>query len=329
MTGSLCDPESAISKEARLRIRTARSAGRNSPVTAWKFRLPSAIPHRPMPDFLPALTGCFAQPVAENPTVVMMEAAFRHHGLHCRYINMDVAPENLAAAVRGAKAQGYIGFNCSLPHKVAVIEHLDGLAESARLIGAVNCAVKRGEKWIGENTDGKGFLESLTPLISPAGQHVVIFGAGGAARAIAVELALAGAARITLVNRDAARGAALAAHLKVNTSGVITFVPWHGDFPLPPDAGIVVNATSIGLFPNITDRVSVATATLLPHMVVADVIPNPPRTRFLEEAAAAGCRTLDGLGMLVNQGAKNIEYWLGAVVDKAVMRRALEEVFGV
>ena len=282
-----------------------------------------------MPDFLPALTGCFAQPVAENPTVVMMEAAFCHHGLHCRYINMDVAPENLADAVRGAKAQGYIGFNCSLPHKVAVIGQLDGLGESARLIGAVNCAVKRGEKWIGENTDGKGFLDSLTPVIEPAGQRVVIFGAGGAARAIAVELALAGAAQITLVNRDAQRCAALAGHLKANTVSAIGFVPWQGDFSLPPEATIVVNATSIGLFPGINNRVAVAAGSFLPHMVVADVIPNPPRTRFLQDAEAAGCRTLDGLGMLVNQGAKNIEYWLGVMPDKAVMRRALEEVFSV
>ena len=282
-----------------------------------------------MPDFLPALTGCFAQPVSENPTVAMMEAAFHHHGLHCRYVNMDVAPENLADAVRGAKAQGYIGFNCSLPHKVAVIRHLDGLAESARLIGAVNCAVKRGEKWIGENTDGKGFLDSLAPDVDPAGQHVVIFGAGGAARAITVELALAGAAKITLLNRDAQRGAALADHLKANTVSTIGFIPWQGDFSLPPEATIVVNATSIGLFPNINDRVAVAAGSFLPHMVVADVIPNPPRTRFLKEAEAAGCRTLDGLGMLVNQGAKNIEYWLGVSPDKAVMRRALQEVFAL
>lgn len=281
-----------------------------------------------MPDFLPALTGCFAQPVAENPTVAMMEAAFAHHGLHCRYINMDVPPEKLADAVRGAKAQGYIGFNCSLPHKVAVIEHLDGLAESARLIGAVNCAVKRGEKWLGENTDGQGFLESLTPLIAPSGQHVVLLGAGGAARAIAVELALAGATRITLVNRDAARGAALAAHLNAHTKCSTVFEPWAGDFVLPAEARIVVNATSIGLFPNVTDRVPVAADSFHPDMIVADVIPNPPRTRFLQEAAAAGCRTLDGLGMLVNQGAKNISNWLGVVPDKLVMRAALERVFG-
>lgn len=282
-----------------------------------------------MPDFLPALTGCFAQPVAENPTVAMMEAAFAHHGIHCRYVNMEVPPDKLADAVRGAKAQGYIGFNCSLPHKVAVIGHLDGVAESARIIGAVNCAVKRGEQWIGENTDGQGFLESLTPLVSPARQHVVILGAGGAARAIGVELALAGAARITLVNRDPARGVELAAHLNANTKCETHFVPWSGDFALPPDAGIVVNATSIGLFPNVNDRIPVVAESFSPDMIVADVIPNPPRTRFLQEAEKAGCRTLDGLGMLVNQGAKNIKYWLRVEPDKAVMRGALERVFRV
>jgi shikimate dehydrogenase len=280
-----------------------------------------------MPDFLPALTGCFAQPVAENPTVVMMEAAFAHHGLHCRYINMEVPPEKLADAVRGAKAQGYIGFNCSLPHKVAVIEHLDDLADSARIIGAVNCAVKQGEQWIGENTDGQGFLESILPVAPPAGQHVVILGAGGAARAIAVELALAAAAKITLVNRDTTRGAALAEHLKTHTRCEIEFQPWAGEFALPGDAGIVVNATSIGLFPGVNDRVPVAAGSFRPGMIVADVIPNPPRTRFLQEADAAGCRTLDGLGMLVNQGARNISNWLGLEPDKAVMRAALERVF--
>ena len=94
-----------------------------------------------MPDFLPTLTGSFSIPAGENPTVAMMEAAYRHHGVHARYINMEVTAENLADAVRGAKAQGYVGFNCSLPHKVAVIPLLDALGESSKIIGAVNCAV--------------------------------------------------------------------------------------------------------------------------------------------------------------------------------------------
>lgn len=278
-----------------------------------------------MPDFLPALIGCFAQPVAENPTVVMMEAAFRHHNLHTRYINMEVSPENLADAVRGAKAQGYLGFNCSLPHKIAVIDHLDGLAPSASIIGAVNCAVRQPDgRWLGENTDGKGFLESLRPLINPAGQHVVLFGAGGAARAIAIELALAGTSRITLINRNPDRAAPLAALLAPLVPNVVS-LPLSHPTQLPPDASIVINATSVGLFPDVS--ASLPVTGFLPHMIVADVIPNPPNTAFLNLAASAGCQTLDGLGMLVNQGALNITYWLGISPDRSVMRAALAAVF--
>jgi len=282
-----------------------------------------------VPDFLPVLTGCFAQPVAENPTVVMMEAAFLHHSLHYRYINMDVGPADLSDAVRGAKAQGYVGFNCSLPHKVAVIEHLDGLGESSRIIGAVNCAVKQKDgRWIGENTDGKGFLNSLLELTDPKGKHVVIFGAGGAARAIAVELALAGAGRLTLLNRNVAKGEALCAHLRQHTPAEVVFGGRGEGYAVPEDAAVVVNATSVGLYPDVDACVPLALDSMKPGMIVADVIPNPPRTKFLKEAEARGCQTLDGLGMLVNQGATNIMYWSGVEPDKAVMRKALEEVFG-
>lgn len=278
-------------------------------------------------DFLPTLTGCFAQPVSENPTVVMMEAAYRHHGLHCRYINMEVSPENLADAVRGAKAQGYVGFNCSLPHKVAIIEHLDGLSDAAKRIGAVNCAIKKGKTWIGENTDGKGFLLSLQEVIDPQEKNIVILGAGGAARAIAVELALAGVSGIILVNRSSVRGEALVQHLKGAVSTPVEFASWQGDYQIPEDTDVVVNATSMGLFPDTDVRIPVSLPQGKKGLVVADVIPNPPRTRFLQDAEQQGCIVLDGLGMLVNQGAANIEYWTGVAPDKAVMRAALESIF--
>ena len=119
---------------------------------------------------------------------------------------MEVPPAGLADAVRGARAMGFRGFNLSMPHKVAVILHLDGLGESASLIGAVNCVVRRGEKFIGENTDGKGFLKSLQEICDPRGKNIVMFGAGGAARAVAVEVGLVGVKHITVVNRDEARG---------------------------------------------------------------------------------------------------------------------------
>lgn len=279
-------------------------------------------------NFLSTLTGCFAQPVAENPTVAMVEAAYRHHGLDWRYINCEISPENLGDAVRGARAMGWVGFNCSLPHKVAVIEHLDGLGESASIMGAVNCAVRRDDRFIGENTDGKGFVESLREVIDPKGKSLVLFGAGGAARAIGVETALAGCPRMTIVNRSAERGRDLTALLNEKTPAEAEFVEWNDAFRIPPDTDIVVNATSIGLFPDVDAQLQLDWETVTPSMVVADVIPNPPRTHLIKEAASRGCKVIDGLGMLVNQGVIGIRYWSGIDVDASVMRAALEEIFG-
>ena len=283
----------------------------------------------PSPSFLSVLTGSFATPAAENPTVAMVEAAYRHHGIDARYINCDVAPEHLGDAVRGARAMGWAGFNCSLPHKVAVVEHLDGLAESAAVIGAVNCVVRRDGRYIGENTDGQGFIAALREVRDPAGAAIVVFGAGGAARAVAVEAALAGATAITIVNRDAGRGWTLAALLSEQTPAEAELVTWNRTFAVPEGTDIVINATSIGLFPDVDARLDLDVETLRPGMVVADVIPNPPRTPLIREAEARGCTVLDGIGMLVNQGAIGIRHWTGVEADRAVMRRTVEEIFGV
>ncbi len=279
-------------------------------------------------NFLHELVGSMSQGAAGNPTVAMIEAAFAHHGLHWRYINMEVAPGDLAAAVRGAKAMGFRGFNCSLPHKVTVIQHLDGLGESAAVMGAVNCVVRRGEQLIGENTDGKGFLKSLASVADPKGKSVVLFGAGGAARAIAVELGLAGAKRITVVNRSEARGAELAGLLRDKLKLDAELVVWRGDYAVPAGTDIVINATSIGLY-DADARLALDAGTLQPGMVAADVIGNPPRTRFIRDAEARGCKALDGLGMLVNQGIVGIQYWTGIDPDPAVMRKALEAALGL
>lgn len=262
-------------------------------------------------------------PAAENPTVAMIEAAYRHHGLNWRYINCEVSPETLGDAIRGARAMGWRGFNCSIPHKVAVIEHLDDLGESARIIGAVNTVVRRGDRLIGENTDGQGFLRALKDVIDPEGKRVVLFGAGGAAHAVAVELALAGAAHITVVNRGGDRGRALTRLLTEKTPVVAEYRPWEGTIRIPRDANIVVNATSIGLYPHIEETPDIDHDTLLPGMVVADGIHNPPLTNLLKAARDRGCRTADGLGMLVNQGVIGVKYWTGVEVDANVMRQPL------
>jgi shikimate dehydrogenase len=287
-------------------------------------------------NFKQELTGCFGFPVAENPTQAMIEPAYRHMGLDWRYLTLEVRPENLAAAVAGARAFGFRGFNCTIPHKLAVIQHLDGLGESASLMGAVNCVVNRDGKFIGENTDGKGFVASFRELANPRGKSLVLLGAGGAARAIGVELALAGCSQITLVNRDEKRGRQLEELFRgklldaVKAQGhdlAVAYVPWRGDFRVPDNTSILVNATSIGLFPEIDARIPLAMETVSVETIVADVIPNPPTTRLVHEARAKGCRVIDGLAMLVGQGVICVEYWTGKTPDAAIMRSALEEVF--
>ncbi|HEV2134941.1 MAG TPA: shikimate dehydrogenase [Terracidiphilus sp.] len=287
-------------------------------------------------NFKQELVGCFGFPVAENPTQAMIEPAFRALDLDWRYLTLEVRPENLAAAVAGARAFGFRGFNCTIPHKVAVIQHLDSLGESASLMGAVNCVVNRNGQFIGENTDGKGFVSSFRALADPRGKSLVLLGAGGAARAIGVEMALAGCSQITLVNRSETRGRDLESLFRGKLRDAVkalghelaaTYIAWQDDFRVPAGTDILVNATSIGLFPDVDARIPLAMETLSAEMIVADVIPNPPTTRLVREARQKGCRVIDGLGMLVAQGVIGIEYWTGKTPDAEVMREALEQVF--
>ena len=277
-------------------------------------------------NFLSKITGSFSTPSAANPTVAMVEAAYKHHGLDFRYLNCEVLPKDLEAAVEGAKAMNWVGFNCSLPHKVEVIKFLDGLGESAKLMGAVNCVVQRDDKYIGENTDGKGFLKSLKSIIDPAGKSIAILGAGGAARAIAVELALENASQITIVNRDQRRGKDLVDLINSKTKCKAEFTDWNSKFEVPKQIQILVNATSIGMAPDLDAQVNVNTDSLRSDLVVADVIVNPPMTNLLKDAKAKGCQIVDGLGMVINQAVLGIKFWTGEDVDPEVMRKKLLEV---
>ncbi|MBP8215614.1 MAG: shikimate dehydrogenase, partial [Propionivibrio sp.] len=211
---------------------------------------------------------------------------------------------------------------------LAVIPYLDKIALSAKLIGAVNTVINDNGVLTGENTDGQGFMIALAEAgISTQGKKIVVLGAGGAARAICVELALAGASHLTIVNipKDMALGEGLVKTLRENTKVAVDYVPWVDSFKVPADTDIVVNATSIGLYPNVDEKPNIDYDTLTTSMYVQDVIPNPAFTPFLQEADKRGLKWQSGLSMLVNQAALNITMWTGLDPDKEIMRKALEE----
>ncbi len=278
------------------------------------------------PNFLSKLTGSFSTPADGNPTVAMVEAAYKAANLNIRYINTEVFPDGLQDAVNGARAMNWLGFNLSAPHKVSVIPMLDGLGESASIMGAVNCVVNRDGKLIGENTDGKGFLTAFSEVLSPEGKTICIFGAGGAARAIAVELALVKAKKIIVVNRNVERGEDLVDTIRTRTSATAEFIQWNLKFSIPTEVDAIVNATTIGMEQFEGKELDIDFDSIRSGMVVSDVIVNPPNTHLLQQAAKRGAVTIDGVGMLVYQGIIGIKYWTGLDSDQTVMRNALEEI---
>ncbi len=274
------------------------------------------------------LVGVLGYPVAENPTCVMQEAAFAALGLNWRYLTMEVKPENLADALRGVRALGMRGINLTIPHKVAVMPLLDDIAPDAQIIGAVNTVYREGDRLIGANTDGKGFLRGLREAeIDPKGKRVAVLGAGGAARAITFELAFAGASGLTVINRSEERGRQLVNALRENTSAAVEFVPWTRTYVVPPEIDVLVNATSIGLYPDVDALPDISLAQARSDLFVCDVIPNPPDTRLMQLARSRGLRTLNGLSMLVYQGTIGFELWTGQTAPEAAMKEALRQAF--
>ena len=274
------------------------------------------------------LTGSFSQGSDSNPTVAMVEASYKANDLHFRYVNCEVNPDQLEAAVAGARAMNWKGFNCSIPHKVSVIQYLDGLGESASLIGAVNCVVNRDGKLIGENTDGKGFLKSFLEITPAKGKTIVLLGAGGAARAIAVELALAGASKFYIVNRSQKRGEELTNLLNEKTGATAEFIEWNRTYAIPKDAEVVINSTSMGMI-NTEGKQDIDYDSIHSDLLVADVIVNPPQTHFLNQCADQGATTLQGLGMVVNQAVIAIQYWTGVEVAAKDLNNELLSVLGL
>lgn len=268
-----------------------------------------------------ALIGC---PVEHSLSPAMHNAAFQHLGLDYIYVAFNVPPERLGDAVLGIKGLGIYGVNVTMPHKINVIKYLDELDEGARLAGSVNTILNRGEKLVGYTTDGLGALRALRHAgIDPAGRKVVILGAGGASRSIC--FALANHVReLIILNRTLERAVKLADELRRVFSFVDVRAGLLSDNVLEgvlKDTDILINATSVGMKPNINET-PVKRELLHGNLTVFDIVYEPLETRLLKEAKSVGARTVDGLWMLVYQGALSFEIWTGAKAPVEVMREA-------
>lgn len=275
------------------------------------------------------LTGVFGDPVDGNPTGVMEEAAFEACGLNYRYLTLKVTKDDFDDAMKAIKAFHMKGMNLTMPHKINVLPYLDELSEAAAIIGAVNTiVVKEDGTLFGENTDGKGFVQALkNKQIFPEGKRIVILGAGGAAKAIGVECALAGASAVKIVNRTPEKARELAEVLQTHTKTEASWEAWTDAYEIPKDTDILINATSIGLHPDSGKKPDIAYDTITEKMVVSDVVFNPCDTLFLQEAGKRGAKTVNGLGMLACQGALNFTLWTGVEAPLEVMENKLREEF--
>jgi len=257
------------------------------------------------------LYGIIGNPVSHSLSPAMHNAAFAALGLNKAYAAFPVT--DVPAALAGLKALGIRGASVTIPHKQAVIPYLDTIDPVAEKIGAVNTLVVRDNALHGLNTDWIGANRALGKIVRPKGSHILLLGAGGSARAIGFGLIEAGA-RVTVANRTADKAAALAKALGC---------PWLTlDEAATVDADALVNATSMGMAPH-TDQIPFPATALRNFPVVMDIVYSPLETKLLAAARVARCTVIDGLEMLLYQGAAQFEVWTGLAAPLAVMRRTL------
>jgi len=273
------------------------------------------------------ICGIIGNPIEHTMSPVMHNAAFKNKGVDYVYLAFRVKKEELGKAIEGMRALNIRGLNVTIPHKVAVIQSLDELDPLADKIGAINTIVNNDGVLKGYNTDATGFLRALRERgIEPKGKSVVILGAGGASRAISFILAERGSSLVILnrtwdkakicTDRISETFQREATALKLDRENLAAALS---------KADILVNATSVGMSPNI-DETPVTSDLLRPNLVVYDIVNNPIKTRLQREAEAAGATVISGLDMLVWQGALAFEKWTGLKAPIGVMREKVIKV---
>lgn len=279
------------------------------------------------------LVGIIGSPVGHSLSPRMQNAAFRARGLDWCYIPLNLEPRFIKRGVEALSVLGFEGFNVTIPHKQTIIPLLDRITPEARFIGAVNTVVIKKGKLMGHNTDAEGFLRALREgrRLTLRGKKVLVLGAGGAARAVSFRLSLEGVREITIANRSAARSRALVADLKKAISRKAASSCRFSSIPLSkphlaktiPGVEIVVNATSMGMGSN--PPLLLPPGTLSPKHIVCDLVYQPPDTGLLKQAVRSGARPVNGLGMLLYQGALAFEIWTGKKAPIKAMRAVLQK----
>ena len=274
------------------------------------------------------MTGMLGHPVAENPIDRMFDAVYAHYGLHWQFWKNDIADEaDLALAIKALRPLGYRGVGITVPYKVAVMPLLDALDDDVRAIGAANYITIEAGRLIGHNNDGKGVVKAIEKVAPLQGARVVMLGAGGAGRAMAVEIAWAGASHLTLVTRRQEQGQEVAA-LVTKASGVpCDWQAWQAPIAVPAGTTLLMNATHLGCAPEL-EPVPVRWDSVDPGCIAVDVITNPRITPFLAEARSRGCRIVDGVEMLVQLAMQIFERWTGVTPEEAVFQKAVAEALG-
>ena len=274
------------------------------------------------------MTGMLGHPVAENPIDRMFDAVYAHYGLIWQFWKNDIAnTDDLALAVKALRPLGYKGMAITVPWKVAVIPLLDAVDDDVKAIGAANYMTIENGRLIGHNNDGKGVVKAIEKVAPLKDQRVVMLGAGGAGRAMAVELAWAGAAHLTLITRRQEQGEEVAATV-TRASGVpAIWQPWTGEVAVPEGTTLLMNATHLGCAPDL-EAVPVRWDTVHPGCVVVDVITNPRITPFLATARERGCPIVDGVEMLVQLAMQIFQQWTGVTPEEAVFQKAVAEALG-